>query len=101
MVHRLEEALQITEALHLTNEQRSKITELGKKQCEQSKALCAKERELHQATQAQILAILSADQQKTVQEIHLPGPHGPGEGGPGLHKGPGAEAQPSVQAPAR
>ena len=66
-VHRLEQALRLTESLNLSGEQRSKIADLSSKQCEQSRALCEKEHELHRATHAQILALLTADQQTTLR----------------------------------
>ena len=80
IVHRLEEAIELTEALHLTSEQKSKIAELTKKQSDQSKALCAKQHELHKTTHSQILALLTEDQQKTLKEILPTGPEHRGHG---------------------
>jgi Spy/CpxP family protein refolding chaperone len=74
IVHRLAEALQITEALQLTNDQKSKITDLFKKQTEQLHGLCAQARQLHQATHAQMLALLTSDQQKSLQALSPPEP---------------------------
>jgi Spy/CpxP family protein refolding chaperone len=68
-VHRLADALQITEALQLTNDQKSKITDLLKKQTEQLHGLCAQARQLHQTTHAQMLALLTPDQQKSLQAL--------------------------------
>jgi Spy/CpxP family protein refolding chaperone len=73
-VHRLAEALQITEALQLTNEQKSKITELFKKQTEQLHGLCAQAHQLHQTTHAQMLTLLTPDQQKSLQDLSPPQP---------------------------
>jgi len=72
IVHRLADALQITEALQLTNDQKSKITDLFKKQTEQLHSLCAQARQLHQTTHAQMLALLTPDQQKSLQALSPP-----------------------------
>jgi len=66
-VHRLEEALQLTESFHFTSEQKSKITALTNKQTAESQALCAKAHEGHKATHTQIVALLTPDQQ---QKLH-------------------------------
>ena len=66
IVHRLEDALQLVESLHLTADQKTKIGELTKKQTEESHALCTKEKQLHQAAHTSILAILNPEQQKTL-----------------------------------
>lgn len=68
-MHRLAEALQITEALQLTNDQKSKITDLLKKQTEQLHGLCAQAHQLHETTHAQMLALLTPDQQKSLQAL--------------------------------
>jgi Spy/CpxP family protein refolding chaperone len=73
-VHRLAEALQITEALQLTNDQKSKITDLFNKQTEQLQGLCAQARQLHHTTYAQMLALLTPDQQKSLQALSPPEP---------------------------
>ena len=73
-MHRLEEALQLTEALHLTQEQKSKIVEMTKKQAEESHALCVKAHEAHLATHVQILALLTPDQRQKLHSMESAGP---------------------------
>jgi Spy/CpxP family protein refolding chaperone len=62
-VHRLEEALELVESMQLTNEQKTKISQLTKAQT----ARCIEGRKQHQATHEQILALLTPDQQQTLQ----------------------------------
>lgn len=64
-VHRLEEALKLVESLQLTNEQKTKIAQFTKEQT----ARCSEEKKQHKATHAQILALLTPDQQKTLQAV--------------------------------
>jgi len=72
-VHRLEEAVQLTEAIHLTDDQKTKISALTKKQCEESHARCTQAHEAHKATHAQILALLTPDQQQKLQALEIAG----------------------------
>jgi Spy/CpxP family protein refolding chaperone len=92
IVHRLEDAVKLTEGLHLTDEQKAKISALTKKQTEESQALCAKAHEGHKATHAQILALLTPDQQQKLHALETTMPEhstgGPGSAG-------GKERQPS------
>ena len=62
-VHHLEEALQLVESMQLTNEQKTKISQLTKAQT----ARCIEGRKQHQATHEQILALLTPDQQQKLQ----------------------------------
>ena len=62
-VHRLEEALQLVESMHLTNDQKTKISQLTTAQT----AHCTEEKKRHQATHEQILALLTPDQHQTLQ----------------------------------
>ena len=62
-VHRLEEALQLVESMELTNEQKTKISQLTKAQT----ARCTEARKQHQATHEQILALLTPDQHQKLQ----------------------------------
>ena len=64
-VHRLEEALKLVESLQLTNEQKTKIAQFTKEQT----ARCSEEKKQRKATHAQILALLTPDQQKTLQAV--------------------------------
>lgn len=73
VMHRLEEAIQLTEAIHLTDEQKTKIGALTKKQCEESHALCTQAHEAHKATHAQILALLTPDQQQKLHALEIAG----------------------------
>jgi Spy/CpxP family protein refolding chaperone len=73
VVHRLEEAVQLTEAIHLTDEQKTRIGELTKKQCEESHALCTQAHEAHKATHAQILALLTPEQQQKLHALETAG----------------------------
>ena len=81
-VHLLEEALQLVESLQLTNEQKTKISQLTKAQT----ARCIEARKQHQATHEQILALLTPDQQQKLQaasdgpeHCHKDSPAAPGE----------------------
>ncbi len=89
LVHRLEEALCLTESFHLSNEQKAKITALTKKQTEESQALCAKAHEAHKATHAQIIALLTPDQQQKLRAMEPAADHcttgGPGAAGKECH----------------
>ena len=62
-VHRLEEALQLVESLQLTNDQKTKISQLTTAQM----AHCAEEKKQHRATHEQILALLTPDQHQKLQ----------------------------------
>ena len=82
-VHRLEEALQLVESMQLTNEQKTKISQLTKAQT----ARCIDGRKQHQATHEQILAVLTPDQQQKLQAAS-DGPehcHKDGQAAPGEH----------------
>jgi Spy/CpxP family protein refolding chaperone len=82
-VHRLEEALQLVESMQLTNDQKTKISQLTKAQT----ARCIEGRKQHQATHEQILALLTPDQQQTLQAAS-DGPehcHKDGHAAPGEH----------------
>jgi len=63
VVHRLEEALQLVESLQLTDDQKTKISQFTKVQT----ARCAEAKKLHKANHAQILALLTPDQQQKLQ----------------------------------
>ncbi len=62
-VHRLEEALQLVESMQLTNDQKTKISQLTSAQT----ARCTEERKQHKATHEQILALLTPDQHQKLQ----------------------------------
>lgn len=62
-VHRLEEALQLVESMQLTNDQKTKISQLTTAQT----ARCTEEKKRHKATHEQILALLTPDQHLTLQ----------------------------------
>src|ERR1039457_6673644 len=62
-VHRLEEALELVESMQLTNDQKTKISQLTKAQT----ARCTEEKKQHKATHEQILALLTPDQHQTLQ----------------------------------
>ena len=62
-VHRLEEALQLVESMQLTNDQKTKISQLTKEQT----ARCTEEKKQHKATHEQILALLTPDQHQKLQ----------------------------------
>ncbi len=64
-IHRLEEALQLTSALHLSSDQTAKIANLTKQQAEH----CAAAHQAHKATHDQILAILTPVQQATLKAM--------------------------------
>jgi Spy/CpxP family protein refolding chaperone len=63
VVHRLEEALLLVESMQLTNEQKTKISQLTKAQT----ARCTEEKKQHKATHEQILALLTPDQHQKLQ----------------------------------
>ena len=62
-VHRLEEALQLVESMQLTNDQRTKISQIAAAQT----ARCTEAKKQHKATHEQILALLTPDQQQKLQ----------------------------------
>ena len=62
-VHRLEEALQLVESMQLTNDQKTKISQLTTAQT----ARCTEEKKQHKATHEQILALLTPDQHQKLQ----------------------------------
>jgi Spy/CpxP family protein refolding chaperone len=62
-VHRLEEALQLVESMQLTNDQKTKISQLTKAQT----ARCTEEKKQHKTTHEQILALLTPDQHQKLQ----------------------------------
>ena len=64
-VHRLEESLQCVESMHLTDDQKAKISQLTKAQS----ARCDEEKKHHQATHAQILALLNPDQKQQLEAM--------------------------------
>ena len=64
-VHHLEEALQLVEALQLTSEQKTKISQLTQAQS----ARCAEEKKLHHATHEQILALLTPEQRESLHAM--------------------------------
>jgi DNA-binding MarR family transcriptional regulator len=63
-VHRLEEALQLVESMQLTNDQRTKISQIAAAQT----ARCTEAKRQHKATHEQILALLTPDQQRKLQD---------------------------------
>ncbi|MCX6953888.1 MAG: hypothetical protein NTV51_17195 [Verrucomicrobia bacterium] len=77
-VHRLEEALQLVGSLQLTDDQKAKISELTKVQA----ARCAEEKKHHEATHAQILALLTPGQHETLQAAADGAAHGHTDGHP-------------------
>ena len=62
-VHCLETALRLVESMKLTNEQKTKISQLTEAQT----ARCTEAKKQHQANHEQILALLTADQQQTLK----------------------------------
>ena len=62
-VHRLEEALQLVESMKLTDDQKTKISHFTQTQT----AGCAEAKKVHKANHAQILALLTPDQQQTLK----------------------------------
>ena len=81
-VHRLEEALQLVESMHLTNDQKTKISQLTTAQT----ARCTEGAKQHKATHEQILALLTPDQHQKLQaasdgpgHCHKDGHMAPGE----------------------
>jgi hypothetical protein len=62
-VHRLEEALQLVEAMKLTENQTTKITQLTSAQT----ARCAEAKKQHKASHEQILALLTPDQRQILK----------------------------------
>jgi Spy/CpxP family protein refolding chaperone len=62
-VHRLEEALQLVESLQLTNDQKTKISQLTTAQT----ARCTEAKKQHKANHEQILALLTPDQRQKLQ----------------------------------
>lgn len=62
-VHRLEEALQLVESMKLTDDQKTKISQLTAAQT----ARCTEARKQHKANHEQILALLTSDQAQTLQ----------------------------------
>src|SRR5476649_1793373 len=60
-VHCLEMALQLVESMKLTNDQKTKISQLTEAQS----ARCAEAKKQHKANHEQILALLTPDQQQT------------------------------------
>jgi Spy/CpxP family protein refolding chaperone len=62
-VHRLEGALQLVESLKLSDDQVTKVSQLTREQT----ARCTEARIQHQANHAQILALLTPDQQQKLQ----------------------------------
>ena len=67
IVHRFEEALQLVELMQLTNDQKTKISQLTKTQTEASHVRCTEEKKQHHATHEQILALLTPDQRQKLQ----------------------------------
>ena len=68
-VHRLEEALQLVESMQLTNDQKTKISQLTKAQS----ARCTEAKRQHKATHEQILALLTPDQHQKLQAAAVGG----------------------------
>ena len=97
-VHRLEEALLLTESFHFTGEQKAKISELTKKQMAESQALCAKAHEGHKATHAQIVALLTPDQQHKLHAMQATASEPCATGA--THAVAGKECHPTAAAPA-
>jgi Spy/CpxP family protein refolding chaperone len=62
-VHHLEEALQLVESMHLTNDQKTKISHLSDAQT----ARCTEAKKQHKANHEQILALLTPDQRQKLQ----------------------------------
>jgi Spy/CpxP family protein refolding chaperone len=62
-VHRLEEALKLVESMKLTDDQKTKISELTTEQT----ARCTEARKQHKANHEEILALLTTDQAQTLQ----------------------------------
>ena len=62
-VHRLEEALQLVESMQLTNDQKTKISQLTQAQT----ARCTEAKKQHKANHEQILALLTPDQRQKLQ----------------------------------
>ena len=63
VVHRLEEALQLVESMKLTDDQKTKISQLTQAQS----ARCTEARNQHKADHEQILALLTPDQRQKLQ----------------------------------
>ena len=62
-VHCLESALELVESMKLTDEQKTKISQLTEAQS----ARCTEAKKQHQASHEQILALLTPDQQRTLK----------------------------------
>lgn len=62
-VHHLEEALLLVESMKLTDDQKTKISQLATAQ----KARCAEAKKQHTTTHEQILALLTPDQHQKLQ----------------------------------
>jgi Spy/CpxP family protein refolding chaperone len=62
-VHRLEEALHLVESMKLTNDQKTKISQLTQAQT----ARCTEQKKQHRATHEQILALLTPEQHQKLQ----------------------------------
>src|ERR1039458_2742284 len=60
-VHRLEEALQLVESMQLTNDQKTKISQLTQAQT----ARCTEAKKQHKANHEQILALLTRSEEHT------------------------------------
>jgi Spy/CpxP family protein refolding chaperone len=63
IVHRLEEALQLVESMKLTDDQKTKISQLTEAQT----ARCIEAKKQHKAVHEQILALLTPDQHQKLQ----------------------------------
>ena len=62
-VHCLEKAVQLVESMKLTDDQKTKISQLTEAQT----ARCAEAKKQHKANHEQILALLTPDQQQTLK----------------------------------
>ena len=82
VIHHLEEALQLTTALHLTSDQATKIADLTKQQA----GRCAAAHQAHRASHDQILAILTPVQQATLKAMSPAGPEHCASGGPAANQ---------------
>ena len=61
-VHRLEEALLLVESMQLTDDQKTKISQIAHAQT----ARCTEAKKQHKASHEQIIALLTSDQQQTL-----------------------------------
>lgn len=62
-VHRLEEALLLVESMQLTNDQKTKISQIAQAQT----ARCAEAKKQHKASHEQIIALLNPEQNHKLQ----------------------------------